>query len=203
MARPSLHALLLGLLFALAPLAPAHADGYGWYAYFFDYDEFLRAYRGGLRERFKAAERVSIREGIGRTDSNLLTDLEQSGEVRLLEPRLHDNELLWANALVEYAQALARQHRDTPARYFETGRLFIEPGVSEPCETTDWISGACGAYVMYTPDEVATLFWQVSDLITRKVRWSKPEMQEELVRFKDLLKEAVLERRAIYFYGHD
>jgi hypothetical protein len=195
------------VLFLVASLcltsAPARADGFGWYVYFFDYDEFLREYRAGLRDTFKQAERKEMAGGVGRSDFTLLGLLEESDRIALTEPRMHDGELLWANALVEFAHALEGTYPESVGRFFATGRLFIEPGQSVPCKETIWIHGACGAIVMVTPAEAEALFWQVTDLVDRKVKWSEAGMQNELLRLRNVLQEAALLKRAIYFYGHD
>jgi hypothetical protein len=206
LARRTLLSLLLIVGAGLAP-APALADGFGWYVYFFDYAELEREMAGELGAAFKPADLGNIdpqfTEAVQGSAFALLGLLEESGRPKLTEPRMHDGELLWANAFLEFGRELQRRNPQSPGRFLVTGRQFLGLGRMPPCRDTDWIHGACGSAILYTPGEVVTLFREVNDLVASPVKWSDPLMQTELLRLRDVLQEAALLKRAIFFYGHD
>jgi hypothetical protein len=188
--------------------APAHADGFGWYAWLFDYDEFLREFRGGeLGRAFKPTDtRDTLPEFRGVMEFSafaVLGLMEESDKVRLERPRLHDDELLWAQAMQEFGEELQRRNPRSPGRFLATGRQFRGLDDMPACKESAWIAGACGSTVMYTPAEVSVLFFEVNELVAKPAKWTDPQMQHELLRLRNLLQEAALLKRAVFFYGHD
>lgn len=187
----------------LAP-TPARADGFGWYAYFFDYAQFLREYPGFFKPRLARAPVGSEFEAAVRGSAFELLDLmEQSQRVPLTEPRLHDGELLGAEALREFAATLERRFPGSPARFLATGRQFLTPENMPPCRETHWIHGACGAAVIYTPAEVARLWREIQQLVEESPAGSDAPLRDELLRLRTVVREAALTGQAIFFYGHD
>jgi hypothetical protein len=206
MARRTLLSLLIIAGAGLAP-APALADGFGWYVYFFDFAELEQEMNGELGAAFRPADLSNVDpQFTGAVQGSafaLLALMEESGRPILTEPRMHDGELLWAKAFLEFGRELQRRNPQSPGRFLATGRQFLGLGRMPACRDTDWMHGACGSAILYTPVEVAMLFREVNELAASPARWSDPLMQTELLRLRDVLQEAALLKRAIFFYGHD
>jgi hypothetical protein len=206
LARRTLLLLLLTSGAGFTP-APALADGFGWYVYLFDYGQLQQEFRGELGAAFQPSSPREVmpeyRAAVDGSAFALLGLLEESDRMQLDVPRMYDGELLWAEGLQAFGRELQRRNPRSPGRFFVTGRQFRGLGDMPPCRETVWLHGACGSAMLYTPEEVTALFLEVNELVAARVKWPEPGLHGELLRLRDVLQEAALLKRAVFFYGHD
>jgi len=187
--------------------APALADGFGWYAYLFNYDDFLREYPAHFARAAKGPDLGEVmpefRAGVAGSAFELLGLMEESGKVRLIEPKSTGEDLLWAEAMREFGRQMQRADPRSPGRFLATGRQFRGLDDMPACHATYWLHGACGSAVLYKPDEVVQLLKDLDGLVVAGVKWSQPDMRAEFKRLQHLVREAAAGRYALFFYGHD
>lgn len=186
------------------------AADFAWYAYLFDYNSFRQNY---LASRGKVSA-PSLKPGAvansqklqNKSDYKVFQYLQKNKiRHRFAVARIHDGELMAAKAIFEIAEKMKSEYRDSPMRYILTGRRLTNKGMLVPCEhkNPELVYGKCSTYIMYTPDEVKSLFWQLTDFMNKKPAFTKKYMGQELYRFRNIFKEALLKKQAVYIYGHD
>jgi hypothetical protein len=205
--------------FLLIAATGAHAGGYGWYAYSFDWEEFSKelATIDARLEKANLSEWDSPSRHLFPTNVQRLAQKQDAYDQLLKEQILREEEwgtfavnespmtfeFYWPKAF-HFALSKSSAKDASYFRFFERGRpfrLFYDPMVCEHKWQDEW--GYCyDAYFILNPKEVREFERELTSLRTRVP--IPDEYAMFLEHLDGVLKKAAAEGvRGLYFEGHE
>ena len=189
------------------------ADGFGWYAFLFDYKAFSQNYDDKLNMKFIQQEKANY-SYLGSekriADWVVIEYLEANESVYAVEsPFSFSGDLLSHQHLMFNVDFVITNYRATarsnPLAFFKTGRLMITPAKMVACKPQQWslVHGTCRTAIVFTNKEAEAVYWQLVSLRKRGKSPAQGILATEFERLFRIFKEAAFKNKGIYFYGHD